>query len=128
MADDDLRYYRKPWMTDDQWACAKMFASVVGGFHHVCGEFKPCGHGIKLHCSSGGWASFDYSRLTGLVVRAHDEMVRVELIPSGPGRIGFAMWKRHTREGGISARHPTIEDAIAMHRPRALTTENQTNG
>jgi hypothetical protein len=94
-----------------------MFAGVVGGFHHVLGEFKPFGCGVKVHCSSGVWATFDYSRLTGLVVRAHDEMVRVELIPSGPGRVGFAMWKRHTREGRLHERHPTMEDAIVMHRP-----------
>jgi hypothetical protein len=118
-ADHDTKYYRKHWMTDDQWACAQMFASVVGGFHHVGGEFKPCGYGIEVSAWASGWATFDYSKLTGLVVRAHDEMVRVEVRPSGPRRIKFAMWKRHSRTGSMSERHPTIEDAIAMHRPPA---------
>lgn len=116
--DDIAKYYRKPWMSDDQWACAQMFARVVCGFHHVCGEFKPCGLGVKIHHSGGGFATWDYNVLTRLVVIAHDEMVRVELIPSGPGRLGFAMWKRHTREGGMAKRHPTIEDAISMHRQK----------
>lgn len=118
MGHDLAKYYRKPWMSDDQWECAKMFADVVGGFHHVCGEFKEFGYGIKVHHYGGGFATFDYSRLTGLVVLAHDRMIRVEVIPSGPGRIGFGLWKRHSREGRMSERHPTIEDAISMHRPQ----------
>lgn len=119
MADDLEKYYRAEWMTDDQWSCAQMFADVVGGFHHVCGKFKPFGSGISINTSSGGFATWDYSRLTGLVVLAHDRMVRVELRPSGPNMIGFALWQRKTREGKMSERHPTIEAAIAMHRPAA---------
>jgi hypothetical protein len=115
--DHDIRYYRKDWMSDDQWACAKMFAAVVGGFHHVTGSFKPLGYGIKVHVY-GGWATFDNSRLTGLVVAAHDHMIRVALIPSGPCRVGFGLWKRHKRDGSMYERHPTIEDAIKMHRPK----------
>ncbi len=114
-------YNRKPWMSDDQWACAQMFASVVGGFHRVGGEFKACGAGIEVSVYSSGWATFDFSLLTGLVVRAHDEMIRVEVRPSGPRRIKFAMWKRHGRTGPMSERHPTMEEAIAMHRPRQRT-------
>lgn len=116
--DSDEKYYRSDWMSDDQYECAKMFASVLGGFHHVNGTFKQCGRGIKIHHYGGSFATFDYYNLTRLVVIAHDEMVRVELIPSGPGRLGFAMWKRHGREGGVEERHPTIEQAIAMHRPK----------
>ncbi len=120
--DHDLQYYRKPWMTNDQWSCAQMFARVVGGFHHVGADFKPLGDGVEVSVYSGGWSTFDYSRLTGLVVRAHDEMIRVEVRPSGPRRIKFAMWKRHTRTGSMSERHPTIEEAIAMHRPRVTAS------
>ena len=118
-SDFDLaRWYRKPWMTDDQWACAKMFADVVGGFHHVCSGFKPFGDGITIHHMGGGFATVDFDRLTRLVILAHDQMVRVQLIPSGPGRIGFALWKRHKRDGAMSERCPTMETAISYHRPR----------
>lgn len=119
--DHDIRYYRQAWMNDDQWECAKMFADVVGGFHHVNGIFKPFGGGISIHCC-GGWATFDNSRLTGLVVGAHDRMIRVEIRPSGPRRVGFALWKRHVREGSMYERHPTIEDAIPMHRQRKVAS------
>jgi hypothetical protein len=107
---------REPWMTNDQWECAQLFADVVGGFHHVTGEFKAFGEGIAVSDTHGRWATFDYDRLTRLVVLAHDRMIRVDLVPSGPGRVGFTFWKRHTREGSMFERHPTMEQAIAMHR------------
>ena len=108
--------HREPWMTDDQWACAQMFAGVCRGFHHVTGKFKKCGSGIEVHISANGFATYDFDTLTRLVVRAHDAMIRAEIVPSGPRRIGIAMWKRHTREGCMGKRHPTIEDAILTHR------------
>jgi hypothetical protein len=118
MNDHEQKYYRKPWMSDDQWECACMFADVVGGFHHVNAEFKPFGCGIRVSSSHGRWATYDFSALTRIVILAHDRMIRVEVAPSGPRMIAFNMWKRHKREGGMSERHPTIEDAIAMHRPK----------
>lgn len=117
MSDQELeKYYREPWMTLDQWECALMFADVVGGFHHVRGKFKPHGSGIKINCYSSGWATFDFDRLTRIVMLAHDRMIRVEVVPSGPRMIGFNLWKRHEREGSMSERHPTLEQAIEVHR------------
>lgn len=115
--------YRKDWMTDDQWDCAQMFARVCGGFHHVYGTFKPHGYGIIINDRSGRWATFDFDRLTELVIAAHDEMIRVELRPSGPRMVGFALWKRHARDGGMSERHPTMEDALARRRARAAADD-----
>ena len=114
--DHDLRYYRKDWMTDDQWECAKMFADVVGGFHHVGGQFKPHGDGIKVSSYASRWATYDFDALTRIVLLAHDRMIRVAVVPSGPRMIGFEMCKRHTRDGAMHERHPTIEQAIALHR------------
>jgi hypothetical protein len=107
---------REPWMTDDQWECAQMFADVVGGFHHVGGKFRPFGSGIKVSDYQFGWATFDCDRLTRLVILAHDQAIRVAIVSSSPGRVGFKLWKRHTREGSMHERHPTIEQAIATHR------------
>jgi hypothetical protein len=107
---------REPWMTDDQWECAQMFADVVGGFHHITGTIKPHGEGIKVSDYSGRWATFDFDRLTRLVVLAHDRMIRACVEPSGPRMIGVTLWKRHTREGSMFERHPTMEQAIATHR------------
>ena len=109
--------YRHDWMTDDQWECAQMFADVVGGFHHVRGKIKAHGRGIKVSDYGSRWATWDFNSLTRLVVLAHDRMIRAEVVPSGPQMIGFALWKRHSREGGMDQRHPTMEDAVVMHRP-----------
>ena len=116
MTDHDARHYRKDWMSDDQWECARMFADVLGGFHHVMSPFKPFGGGVKVSDYGARWATFDFDALTRIVLMAHDRMIRVSLEPSGPRMVGFALWKRHTREGSMSQRHPTIDDAIAMHR------------
>lgn len=119
MGNHDEKYYRKSWMTQDQWECAQMFADVVGGFHHVNSEFKPFGYGVRVNSCHNRWATFDYSGLTRIVVMAHDRMIRVEVAPSGPRMIAFNMWKRHSREGSIGERHPTMEDAIILQRPEA---------
>ena len=116
MTHDPETRHRHDWMSDDQWECVKMFADVVGGFHHVTGTFKPQGDGIKVSAYASRWATFDFDGLTRLVLLAHDRMIRVAVAPSGPRMIGFEMWKRHTREGSMSERHPTIEQALALHR------------
>ena len=116
MSDHDEKYYRAKWMSDDQWQCAKMFADVCRGFHHVNGTFKEFGSGVAIHTSLSGWATWDYDNLTRLVVMAHDRMIRVDLLHSGSRMYGFALWKRHTRDGDMSKRHPTIEDAVSMCR------------
>ncbi len=113
---DEEEYYRRDWMSDDQWECAKMFADVRGGFHHVDSEFKPHGMGVKINTHTGDWATYDFNSLTKIVISAHDRCIRVELKPSGPRMIGFALWKRHKRDGGMAERHPTIEDAIISFR------------
>jgi hypothetical protein len=115
-SDHDALYYRKDWMSDDQWECAQMFADVVGGFHHVSGTFKPHGTGVKVSDYGGRWATFDFDALTRIVLLAHDRMIRVALEPTGPRMVGFVLFKRHTREGSMYERHPTIEQAIALHR------------
>ncbi len=105
-------FYRKDWMTDDQWECAQMFAHLRGGFHHVGGEFQEFNRGVQINEPYGHWATYDFSDLTRLVVLSHDRMIRSEIRPSGPGRIKFILWKRHKREGRSYERHPTIEEAI----------------
>jgi hypothetical protein len=118
--DDDDKCYRLKWMSDDQWECAKMFARIRGGFHHVGGDFSKFGHGVCVNEPYGNWATFDFSDLTRLVVFAHDDMIRVEVKPSVSGRLKFCMWKRHTRVGEMFERHPTLEDAAATIRNQRL--------
>lgn len=105
--------FRKDWMSDDQFECYKFLADIHNGFHHMFGKVHNWGTGIKLNSTcSNHLATFDYNNLTRLVVLAHDKMIRVEIVPSGPNMIGIVCHKRKSREGRMYERHPTIEDAI----------------
>ena len=108
--------YRKPWMSDDQWECYQLLADLYLGFHHVHGALHEWGDGIKFNTYITRLATFDFDGLTRLVLLAHDRMIRVEVIPSGPRMIGLTLHKRHKRDGSMYERHPTIETAIAAHR------------
>lgn len=112
---DESDYHRKPWMSDDQWFCAQLWADVMRGFHH-CGEFKQCSRGIEVSEFASNFSTFDFDALTRIVLFAHDRCVRVELASSGPNRIKFALHRRHARDGSMMSRHPTIDEAIATHR------------
>ena len=68
--------------------------------------------GLKLSLSKSGLSTFDFDELTGLVIHAHKELVRVSIIPSGPRMLGIMLFKRHA-DGGMSERHPGIADLIA---------------
>lgn len=120
MSDQDWLYKKRlrdvPWMTHDQWACYLLAAEFFGGFHHMIDKPKPWGNGIKLSERFNWLSTYDFDGLTRLVFMAHDACIRIEIMPSGPGLIGLTLYKRHQREGGISERHPTIEEALATWR------------
>ena len=120
MKDDEAQYYRADWMSDDQWECALFLADPFRGFHHVLGDIKPFSTGIKINSRNGNWAaSYDFDGLTRAVVMAHDRMIRFEIRPSGPGMLQLCLWKRHTRDGRMHERHPSLEDAVATIRKAA---------
>ena len=105
--------YRKDWMTDDQYECYEMLADLYYGWHHIHGKLHEWGTGIRLNThQTGSMASFDFDGLTRAIVMAHDRMIRFCIEPSGPGMLGLTLHKRHSREGRMSERHPTIEEAI----------------
>lgn len=123
--DHDTKYYRKPWMSDDQWECAKLIARVQGGFHH-CAEIKQAYTGIRTYVHAHRLATFDFNLLTELVFEAHDRCIRVELAQSAPGKVGILLHKRHAREGRMYEYHPTIEQALADWRTRNPTPQEPT--
>lgn len=117
-AHDDLgKFYRKRWMNDDQWECALLLCDLMRGFHHVPKEIKPFGYGIATSIYSG-ISTFDFDLLTRAVFLAHDRCIRLEILSSGPGMLKLALHRRHKREGYISERHPTIEQALADWRTK----------
>lgn len=103
-------------MTDDQRQCYELLCDLVRGEHHLIGKVTECGRGIHFGMRCRSLATYDFDDLTRLVVMAHDRMIRVEIVPTGFGTIGIDLHKRHTRDGEMFKRHPTIEDSIARVR------------
>lgn len=111
-----MEKHRPAWMSDDQFECYYFLAILFRGDHHIPGEVKPHGRGIKINAKSYGFATYDFDQLTRAVFLAHDMCVRLEINPSGPGMLKLCMWKRHLREGQMHERHPTIEGALESWR------------
>lgn len=117
---DKLQRLTKADMTEAQRACFDLLCEVFHGEHHAPDRIYAFGRGIKCSAESHRLSTFDFDYLTRLVVLAHDACVRVEVVSSGPGRIGLVLHKRAGRTGSSYDRHPTIEEAIERVRPKRL--------
>lgn len=93
------------------------FAKFYGGEHHIPG-FKPERHGFgwMVKHDRGDLATFDFNQLTKLVVLGHDQCIRVSVEGLRKNAVIIAIWKRQGREGGMSLRHPTLEDHVSKIR------------
>lgn len=89
----------------------QFFSIYYGGEHHFPSQIKECGHGWSMVHQYGSLATFDFSNLTKLVLMAHKYAIRVEIQTYGINKQKICIWQR-VRDGEISERHPTIEDAI----------------
>lgn len=100
------------------------FSEFYRGEHHIPGfEPKPFGPGWHVKHDRGELSTFDFSDLTRLVIMAHDYCYRVGLQAHAKNTITIAIWKRD-REGSISRRHPTLEQAIETLRVSSLPQSN----
>ena len=115
-----LQRLAKADMTKAQRACFDLLCEVFHGEHHAPERIYAFGRGIKCNAESHRLSTFDFDYLTRLVVLAHDACVRVEIVSSGPGRIGMVLHKRAGRTGSSYDRHPTMEEAIERVRPKRL--------
>ena len=89
----------------------EFFSEFYSGEHHIPGKVKEFGYGWQVNHDRGDLATYDYNQLTRLVFMAHEKCIRVSIMASSPRHIKIAIWKRQ-REGGMSERHPTLEQAI----------------
>lgn len=117
-----LQRLNKTEMTEAQRECFELLCAVFHGEHHVPERIYAFGRGIKCNAESHRLSTFDFDYLTRLVVLAHDACVRVEVVSSGPGRIGLVLHKRAGRTGSSYDRHPTMEEAIERVRPKSVAT------
>ena len=93
------------------------FAEIYHGRHHIPSKLKGFGDGWSVN-HRGDLSTFDFDTLTRLVFLAHDLCMRVSIEQSGPGMVKIIVWKRNSREGRMSSRHPTIEEALNVWRER----------
>jgi hypothetical protein len=112
------KYLTRETMSPAQLDCFDMLCEVFYGEHHAPERIHAFGRGIKCSVYGGQLATFDFDYLTRLVILAHDRCIRVEVVQGAPGRVGLALFKRTEREGPMHSRHPTMEQAIANHRPK----------
>lgn len=108
--------HREKWMSDDQWLCYLFLHRLFEGFHHIPCHPKANGTGIQIIFKSGGLATFDYDRLTKLVIMAHNWGVRAGVEGGNAGKIKLELFKRNVRDGRMYERHPTIEQAIEKYK------------
>ena len=101
---------------------ADLIGTLVQGIYHVSDEVK------KIDWSDTHWiewrthmsfATTDFSRLTELIVLAHDRCIRVEIEPCSRTtlRVMFTPRKRSHEVHGCSIRsHPSLEDNVTRIR------------
>ena len=118
-------------------AFADLLGDVFQGIYHVRQsalqgvDWSDSGHqSIVL---DGDLANWDSSKLSILVILAHDRMLRVSLEGCGPRYMRLRCWQRRFREGPMSVRMPTMESMIRLVRnnfnmPSSAPEVRQWNG
>lgn len=97
---------------------ADLLGDLFVGLYHLDGAESidwSSDHHIEVRVAWKEWATFDSNLLTKLVFLAHDRCVRVSVNPRGHHSLTLLFHPRE-REGGIWARHPTLEQAVAEYR------------
>lgn len=92
-------------------AATAFFSQFYHGEHHIPGKVAEFGRGWMVKHTRLDVATYDFDELTRLVIMAHHYCYRVSIMPYNFTTFKIAIWKRK-REGSMSQRHPTIEQAI----------------
>ena len=102
------------WASDEQWDCVLMANELFGGFHHLpkIQDYYP---GIAMRTATD-LATFDGNFLTRAVFLAHDRCIRFSIGAASPKEVKLIFHKRKKREGKMSERHPSLQDAVSAWR------------
>lgn len=118
----ELKLYTKEAEPSDVGVKVATLLEQWGGLHHFDETlFKKTDWTnlrfieLKLNAtmSTGQLSTFDFDALTRLVFLAHDHCIRVQLSPCNGSHFKLMFHPRKTREGSMSERHPTLEQAVA---------------
>ncbi|MHC4647452.1 MAG: hypothetical protein ACYTBJ_18335 [Planctomycetota bacterium] len=109
-----------------------ILGEVRGGLHHMrFPEKKSRDPGFWNNSSwfeyswYGDLATYDFNKLTHLVLLSHEHCVRIAIQPLN-FRYVRLLFHTRTRSGDITERHPTIEKAIESHLGRKLVPAPET--
>jgi hypothetical protein len=97
---------------------ADLLGDLYAGIYHITREVKnpkvqwSDEAFISVVVRGNGFATFDSSLLTRLVVLCHDRCIRCDVQPATPKHLRLVFHARKGREGGCSERHPTMEGAV----------------
>jgi len=97
-----------------QSSAIQFFSDFYFGSHHFPAKIQEWGDGWCIN-HPGSIATFDFDSMTRLVFMAHDRCIRVGVEHGGPRALRICIWQR-VREGSMSQRHPTLEQAIEVWR------------
>lgn len=97
------------------------FSEMFYGEHHIPSAVKPFGAGWSV-LFAGDISTFDFNFMTRLVFLSHDWCIRSSIMQGGPGTVKICIWQR-VRGGGMTERHPTIEDALIEWRKKHAPEE-----
>ena len=94
------------------------------GLYNVPGKIKYDELFIEVSVTEG-LSTFDFDKLTRLVVGAHDLCVRLVIKASGPRLVKLYFTSGRNRTGLIQDRHPTIEEAIEQIRSLGVRPQDR---
>lgn len=102
----------KPTLTEDQEYCRLMLSEWAGGDHHLP-DVHVFGTGVCINTRKG-LSTYDFDRLTSLVLLAHRDSVRIVIASSGPRMVKVIAHRRKPMAPGqrMWEGHPTLDDLI----------------
>lgn len=108
-----MKYHGNGQWTDDQLLASYALCVVQQGYHHL-GKIKADGRTGVSSSIYGDVSTFDYDKLTRIVLVAHQMGVRISVKSSGPRMIKLLAHARYTsddKEGALSfaERHPSLD-------------------
>lgn len=100
-------------MTEDQKYCVAMLAEWAGGTHHLP-KVHSFGDGVCINFLND-LSTYDFDRLTRLVLLAHRDAVRVEIAGSGPRMVRIIAHRRKHGDRKSMRQydwHPSLDDLV----------------
>lgn len=98
----------------------EVLAFAFRGIHHVeSRRIKRESPTQITYTHYGDLSTYDWDQLTRLVVAAHSLAVRVEISAASPRYIRIRLSER-VRDGGMTDRHPTLEEHVVTMSPPTL--------